>query len=236
MSRRRRHEEHENHERWLVSYADFITLLFAFFVVLYATSNSDTEKQKSFEESVRASLKLAIVGMGSGGGGSGMATDPKGSMLPQLINPVDDFKRRNPVQETQDFVDRQVKRIFSQEELDRPVLTVKHDSRGARLSIAEEILFPAGDSKLKKSSVEVLDKVAALLKQTDRVMVFEGHVDSSTGWDVGGSRATNVARYFIKRRAVAPGQVSAVSSADADEKNRRIEILITADSADLSGD
>jgi len=51
-------EEHENHERWLVSYADFITLLFAFFVVMYATSNSDLTKQKKFESSLKESMKL----------------------------------------------------------------------------------------------------------------------------------------------------------------------------------
>jgi len=54
-------EEHENHERWLVSYADFITLLFAFFVVMYATSNSDLEKQKKFEGSLKESMKIAVT-------------------------------------------------------------------------------------------------------------------------------------------------------------------------------
>ena len=61
--RKRQHEEPENHERWLVSYADFITLLFAFFVVLYATSSQNEEKEKKFEDSVRASFKM-IGGLG----------------------------------------------------------------------------------------------------------------------------------------------------------------------------
>src|SRR5689334_7666527 len=52
----KRRVEHENHERWLVSYADFITLLFAFFVVLYASSNADKEKTRQVAESVRAAL------------------------------------------------------------------------------------------------------------------------------------------------------------------------------------
>ena len=54
---RKKHEEHENHERWLVSYADFITLLFAFFVVLYATSTQNIEKEKKFEDSIRQEMK-----------------------------------------------------------------------------------------------------------------------------------------------------------------------------------
>ena len=62
MALRKRHEEHENHERWLVSYADFITLLFAFFAVLYATSQADLEKQQEFQESVnKAAAPLRAV-------------------------------------------------------------------------------------------------------------------------------------------------------------------------------
>jgi flagellar motor protein MotB len=61
ISKRKTTEEHENHERWLVSYADFITLLFAFFTIMYATSNSDLVKQKKFEGSLKESLKLSGV-------------------------------------------------------------------------------------------------------------------------------------------------------------------------------
>src|SRR4051812_24640939 len=70
-SRRRHshHEEHENNERWLVSYADFITLLFAFFTVLYATSQQDADKAKQFEQSIRKFFG-AVISTGSGEGGS----------------------------------------------------------------------------------------------------------------------------------------------------------------------
>src|ERR1700722_7255839 len=58
MSSRRRHAaEHENHERWLVSYADFITLLFAFFVVMFASSQTDKSKAKQISEAVENALK-----------------------------------------------------------------------------------------------------------------------------------------------------------------------------------
>src|SRR5215218_4680042 len=65
MARRKKQEEPVNHERWLVSYADFITLLFAFFVVLYATSQADVKKQEEFEESVRRSF-ASMTGVGAG--------------------------------------------------------------------------------------------------------------------------------------------------------------------------
>lgn len=57
MARRKKHEAHENHERWLVSYADFITLLFAFFVVMFATSQTDKGKAAQLEESMKNALE-----------------------------------------------------------------------------------------------------------------------------------------------------------------------------------
>ena len=61
MARKKKPEEHMNHERWLVSYADFVTLLFAFFVILYATSQTDAEKVKAFEVSINQELNESII-------------------------------------------------------------------------------------------------------------------------------------------------------------------------------
>ncbi|MCX7674926.1 MAG: hypothetical protein N2Z70_03755 [Bdellovibrionaceae bacterium] len=82
LSKHKRHIEHENHERWLVSYADFITLLFAFFVVLYATSEANQEKQKQFQESLKEHLRgLAFVGapLRLSGGGADSRVGPQGA-------------------------------------------------------------------------------------------------------------------------------------------------------------
>src|SRR3972149_1489706 len=62
MARKKHEEEHENHERWLVSYADFITLLFAFFTVLYATAQRDVEKEKKFEDSIKKAFPAHVAG------------------------------------------------------------------------------------------------------------------------------------------------------------------------------
>lgn len=72
MAKRKKHSEHENHERWLISYADFITLLFAFFVVMYATSQSDNEKQAKFEKS----FKKAMGMFSTSGSSAGILNDP----------------------------------------------------------------------------------------------------------------------------------------------------------------
>ena len=80
--KKNKHEEPENHERWLVSYADFITLLFAFFVVMYATSSNNQEKQKSFQDSVRLNLKL------SGNGPAAESGDEAGEKSVDAVGPL----------------------------------------------------------------------------------------------------------------------------------------------------
>ncbi len=80
MARKKHEEEHENHERWLVSYADFITLLFAFFTVLYATSQKDVDKAKDFEKSVKKAFGI-VLSFGGQPGDNDVFED-KGSLIP----------------------------------------------------------------------------------------------------------------------------------------------------------
>lgn len=244
--RKPRHEEHENHERWLVSYADFITLLFAFFVVLYATSNADLEKTKEFQDSVRSSLKLGAIG--SGGGSAGPAAAPSGAVVPELINPLEGFPRRNGVAEVQEYVEQQIKRELTKREIERSGLEIHRDAQGARILLPAEALFPADDTKLKKSSLETLGKIADILKKADRRVVVEGHTDNRparatdvpSNWELASLRATSVVRYFVKYHELDPSLLSATSYADqkpvasnASEetraRNRRIEILVTGE-------
>lgn len=242
MSRRRRHEEHENHERWLVSYADFITLLFAFFVVMYATSTNNEEKQKSFEESVRANLKLGFVSQSSG---QGSANNNGELVVPELINPIDGFPRRGGPTEVQDYVARQIDKNLTKEEKEQAIVKVHHDVMGARISLAASSFFPSGQTKIKMSSLKILGRLAEILKNTDRRIVIEGHTDDrpidspefASNWELASLRATSVVRYLIKYQGVPASRLAAISYADqkplvpndSDEnraKNRRIEILI----------
>lgn len=242
MSAKKKHEEHENHERWLVSYADFITLLFAFFVVMYATSNSDLEKQKQFEESVRTELKISA----GAGGGAGGGKELGGDIVPELVNPVDNFPRRGGPDEVRDYVERQLQRHLTKEERQQYIQEVRSDALGARVTLAGSAFFPSGETKLLKSSLEVLDRVAEILKKTDRKVMIEGHTDNQpiasaqfpSNWELAGARAASVVRYLIKYKAFEGARLGAISYADQRprvendteenrNKNRRIEILIT---------
>jgi chemotaxis protein MotB len=239
-ARKHKHEEHENHERWLVSYADFITLLFAFFVVMYATSNNNVEKQKKFEDSVRKNLHLAIVGQGADGAqGSRVET-----LIPELAHPIEGFPRQGGAEEVQDYVGRKLNKSLEGSEKES-ITQVHHDLIGARIALAASTFFPVGSSKLKLSSLKILDKVADILKQTDRKVIIEGHTDDvpvtgdkfDSNWELASLRATSVVRYLIKYHQIDPARLAAISYADQKPlvpnnsdanraKNRRIEILI----------
>lgn len=238
----RKHEEPENHERWLVSYADFITLLFAFFVVLYATSNADIEKQKEFEDSVRINLKLGMMGAGSG---TGKDTNNPDAAILELNMPLGQFPQKSGAEEAQDYVERFVDKNMSGDDKKKSIQDIRHDAVGVRISLAAAAFFPEGAAKLKQSSLRALNQVAELLKKTNRRIIIEGHtddvqisnVDFASNWELASQRATSVVRYFIKYQKMNPKRFAAISYADQKPivandtqanraKNRRIEILI----------
>lgn len=242
---RKRHEEHENHERWLVSYADFITLLFAFFVVMYATSTNNLEKQKEFENSVRVNLHLA-----SGGKAASQVPDA-GEIIAEHIQGTEgpeSFPQKAKGAEAADYVTRYLNKELGGETQKIFGTQVRHDAIGVRVSLAASSVFPEGEYKMKRSSLEVLNKLGELLRQTDKRVIIEGHTDDqpiistamASNWELGSLRATSVVRYLIKHQNISPQRLAAISYADQKPlvpndspenraKNRRIEILIVTD-------
>jgi chemotaxis protein MotB len=241
--------EPESHDRWLVSYADFITLLFAFFVVMFATNNN-AEKQKEFEKSVRVNLHLANGSAGKnskpdagviiaeylqGEGVTAEGKDPDSENYPSSTSGA----------EGADYAARYLAKHFDKEVLKENGLEVRHDAIGVRVTLAASSVFPAGEHKMKRSALEILNKLGDLLQRTDKKVIIEGHTDdrpvnSATGvtnWELASLRATSVVRYLIKSKGLDPKRMAAISYADQKplapndseenrSKNRRIEILI----------
>jgi chemotaxis protein MotB len=240
------HEEHENHERWLVSYADFITLLFAFFVVMYATSNNNQEKQKSFENSVRVNLKLQGSGNGSGSGAD--KGEVGGENAADVIIPLEGFPPRGGPGETQEYVNRFIEKKLDAGDKEK-IQELRHDAIGVRIALASSQFFNPGGTKIKVTALQALDKLAALLKETDRKIVIEGHTDNTnvskdapyeSNWELASLRATSIVKYFIKYHQMDPKRLSAISYADTRplksndseegrSQNRRIEIYLILD-------
>lgn len=246
--RKRREETPENHERWLVSYADFITLLFAFFVVMYATSTSNLEKQKEFENSVRLNLKLSA----NDSGRPAANTPDAGAVIAEYMqgkDGPDTFPQKGSPGEAADFAARFLTKKIDKAAAKELGLEVNHDAVGVRVSLAASAFFQPGDFKLKRSSLAALNQLAEFLATTDKKVIIEGHTDNQpiksaavrSNWELGSMRATSVVQYLIKYQNINPQRMAAISYADQKPiapndteenraKNRRIEILIvTAD-------
>lgn len=241
MAKRKKHEEHENHERWLVSYADFITLLFAFFVVMYATSTANEEKQKKFEDSIKVELRL----VGAGGSSAKSAIE---ETLMELNMPLGKFPTRGGSGEAEDYVNRALNKSMGKDEKKKSIQDIYSDAVGVKIALAASTFFPSGSAKLKMSSLAALDKVAEVLKSTDKRVIIEGHTDDSpiegamfpSNWELAAGRASAVIRYFVKYHeidakrfiALSYGDQKPVVPNDTEEHrsmNRRIEVFIVTD-------
>lgn len=243
-------EEIENQDRWLVSYADFITLLFAFFVVMYATSNNDQVKQKSFEKSVRANLKLT----GSSSSGSGAAQgNVGGENSAETIIPIEGFPPGGAPIEVEQYISRFIETKLTDEDKES-IQELRHDSIGVRISLASAQFFNPGGTRIKVGALKSLDKIAALLKETDKRVVIEGHTDNTpvmadaayeSNWELASLRATSIVKYLIKYHKIDSSRLSAISYADTRplksndseegrSRNRRIEIYIILEEKDSS--
>ncbi len=244
MARRKKTEEHENHERWLVSYADFITLLFAFFVVLYATSNRNEEKEKEFQESIRHYMKIFATVAGpagsdaTGAGSSGAVFDS-----------IDTVKKTvNLRYELQRELQKIIESRLSEKERRELVPEVKSDAHGVRIVLSATAFFPTGSAKMRLPATKALGSFADVLKTVPYRLVVEGYTDNQpvlggqyeSNWELAGARAASIVRFLSRVHGVEAHKMSAVSFADQRpvasndteenrSKNRRMEILISTD-------
>jgi chemotaxis protein MotB len=250
--KRKPHVEHENHERWLVSYADFITLLFAFFTVLYATSQADLKKQEEFEQA----FKKQFAGFISSGDGVGQGSEvddlnPKNTVFVKL--PIERFPASGAgAREIADHVERRLERELPGDEPKETVTGVNHDAVGVKIQLAANKLFPSGSADLKPESAVALDRIGQLLREAGRKIIVEGHTDDlpiktekfPSNWELSAARATKIVRYLAARHKISPAQMVPVAYADQKPvapndsesnraRNRRIEIKIVTGSADL---
>ncbi|MCM2281562.1 MAG: OmpA family protein [Bdellovibrionaceae bacterium] len=239
--RKKKHAEHENHERWLVSYADFITLLFAFFVVLYATSEADLKKQQEFQEK----MKLQFGGtLGSGQADGNFNTESSHASL--IAPPLPTYPPAGSgVQEAKDYVQRKLQKELSEAEYQDVVEAIHPDSYGVRIQLDAASLFESGSANLREDSVLALEKIGRLVRDSKRKIIIEGHTDSQkisstafpSNWELSAARATKIARFLVNRLQVDPSRVIPIayaanrpiasnSTPEGRSQNRRIELLI----------
>ncbi len=249
--RRRREEEPENHERWLVSYADFITLLFAFFVVMYAVSQVNEGKYRVLSDTLSSAFRN-IPGSSSG---AMVAINPNAPIpgVMQLRKPstgspkVDEGRRQN--KEKLRNMAKDVNEVLAPMVKEGQV-RITEGALGITIDINANVLFPPAESRLDIAAVRALAAVARILAPTDFPITVEGHTDNvpintlqfPSNWELSGMRASSVVRLFIDS-GVDPRRLTATGYADqrpiADNatpegkaRNRRVAITIESRTPD----
>ena len=233
---RRKQPEHENHERWLVSYADFITLLFAFFVVMFASSQADKGKVQQISQAVRNAFEgkhAAAVAAAVLGG----SPDTKGQGNAQMKGPGGAMEDLLPSLE-----------VLSEElaeEIKAGEIQISMESRGLVVSFAQAALFPSGEDVVSVESYSGLAKVAAAIARVPNPVRLEGHTDSipihtarfQSNWDLSAARSIALLKILSERFQVPVNRLSVAGYAEtapvasnADEpgrsRNRRVDIVI----------
>jgi chemotaxis protein MotB len=252
MARRKKHGEHANHERWLVSYADFITLLFAFFVVLFAASNSDEKKAGKVAQAVQSAFRdMAIF-------------DPQGRVVPlyderglpsnattvignahtpfgvaQFAGGAGNEKAYPPIKET-----------LLKEEIATQSVRLSEDSRGLTITLAEAGFFEPGSAAMPAPALAVVDRIAATLRPLSYGIRVEGHTDNTpihtpqfpSNWELSTARATSLLQYLITTAQIPAPRLSAVgygeyrpaasnTTPEGRAANRRVDLVVLGDVA-----
>jgi len=248
---KRKHPEHENHERWLVSYADFITLLFAFFVVMFASSQTDKAKARAISEAFeKAMAEGKTAGMPPqvakilGG-----TVDDKGQGNAQMHGPGGAQKAAKEAKDDEDVVEltpsmKALTNELKQEIADGKV-EISMERRGLVVSLKEATFFRPGNDAIEKDSYATLGKVADLLNAVGNPLQIEGHTDSQpihnsrfrSNWELSAARSIAMMELLstrfkvdVKRMAIA-GYADNSPQAPNDTvegraKNRRVDIVI----------
>ncbi|MCC6071300.1 flagellar motor protein MotD [Massilia sp. GCM10020059] len=236
MARKKYEEDNENHERWLISYADFITLLFAFFVVMYAISVVNEGKYRVFSDSLGDAF------------GRKEKANPGSAAIEPLI-PMDNIAARRKLEALR----REQSRLsLLAKKLDNTLsplvkagkVSITQTGRGVTVDINASALFAPGEATITSEARQPLHAIAQLLAEDSHEVQVEGHTDSApisnsvfpSNWELSAARASSVVRLFIDSGMPA-GRLTAVGHAanvpialnDTPEgrtRNRRVAVTI----------
>jgi chemotaxis protein MotB len=248
MARRKKHGSHENHERWLVSYADFITLLFAFFVVMFASSQADRGKAQQVAESIKRALdddQFAAALRGILGGTVG----EKGPGNSMMRGPGGVKKGREAPPEPGPYAELVPSLRMLQEqlkaEIEAGMLQVNMEPRGLVVSLRQAAFFPSGTDTIDPSTYPIIEKLAGLISRLPNKVRLEGHTDAvpirterfRSNWELSSARGVAMldllsTRYGIPQSRMSVGGYGETIPLDSNDteagraRNRRVDIVI----------
>ncbi|OPY66508.1 MAG: Motility protein B [Syntrophorhabdaceae bacterium PtaU1.Bin034] len=228
MRRKKNDDEHENLERWLITYADLITLLLAFFIMMYTFSKQDAQKYQE----VSGYLKTIFSG------GSGFHKTGSGSGA-KLVEPLPKAGDGNEIKRQ---LEDEIRAMADQQEAQ---ISVFRDERGIVIRILDRAFFDEGRADLTEAAKSALKKIVPIIKNSNCQVRIEGHTDDvpiatsefRSNWELSVRRATEVVRHLIEKYGFSPVMISAsgyaeyrpVAGNDTPGNralNRRIEIIL----------
>jgi len=234
MSRRHKKQVHVNHERWLVSYADFITLLFAFFVVLYSSSQVDKKKVGKLALAIQVAFQEMGVFQAST---TKVPVDVRDPMPFSSVQAIENVARTASVGQITSHPEgglgsgvengdlAQLQKVLENTlaaEIKSKEISVHRDPDGLVISLREAGFFESGSARMKSTSQATFDRIATLLRQRGCSIRVEGHTDNvpihnsqfSSNWELSVSRAMEIVRLLIVRDGYLPGRLSAAGYAE----------------------
>lgn len=248
MARKKKHEEPENHERWLVSYADFITLLFAFFVIMYAISSVNEGKYRVLSSSLVTAFSQPAKTLDPIQQGNPLRAPiiQHKSMVNDAVSRVGvdhqimpSPKQLAEMQKIADEVEHSMKDL-----IDKEIVDVKKTNQGVEIEIKSKILFTSGKARLSLKATPVLKKIAAILNKIPSDVNVEGYTDNipiktfsfPSNWELSAARAASVVRLFtqsgldpVRLKAIGFGEHHPIASNVTEKgrsKNRRVAIVV----------
>ncbi len=242
--RKNTHEKEPNLERWLVSYADFITLLFAVFVTLYAMSIVDKKKVEQVQASILSSFGIAA------NAASPVNVVDSSQLAPLPSSPAETAGEtagsESPYAEGEEF-DRIKKEILDRLTADgaRNEVKITVNERGLVISLKEAGFFASGSASMQPEALPVLHEIAKAIKGYANTFRVEGHTDNVpvrnqeflSNWELSTTRALTIVHYLVDRQNLPPDRLSVAgygeyrpiadnATAEGRRKNRRVDIVM----------
>jgi len=248
MAKKKKPEEHENLERWLVSYSDFITLLFATFVVLYALAQSDVDQYSKLEDAMRSAFspQSMMEAMASLLDANASESPTDASSADSVVSPLMlEYMSASYEQKSYEEIDQEIKDATKNGELEG--VSSEITDKGLLITFNEDMVFNPASATLTPKAMNALNKVGAMIlsKFVLHYIRVEGHTDNQpimsfifpSNWELSSARASAIIRYLIAQFKFMPGLFTAVGYGDtrpvADnatnegrKKNRHVDILI----------
>lgn len=228
MAKKHQHEDHVNHEAWAIPYGDLVTLLLAFFVVMYATSSVNEGKYKVLSDSLNAAFRGAPRTMEPIAIGDKPAKtkgdDTVAGIKPgQVIKLDSDKNAEQKDQETlaenaalQGHLQKMSEDLETamQELIDKEMIRIERTPSWVEVEIKADILFPSGSAEIETPALAVLDRIAVILAERPYPIRIEGHTDTRpirtgqfpSNWELSAARAARIVRLF-EGHGISPGRM-----------------------------